>query len=93
MCCEVFKIQSNTDKGYLNELLTQRPSKYPARNALDLYVPKVNQKTYGENSFFRQAPEIWNSLSPKFNNRNVLKILNKKLKRKIYLVVDVRNVA
>ena len=34
MCCEVFKIQSNTD-GYMSELLTQRPLKYPARNALD----------------------------------------------------------
>ena len=82
MCCEVFKIQSNTDKGYMSELLTQRPSKYPARNALDLYVPKVNQKTYGENSFFRQAPEIWNSLSPQIQQSKCIEDFKQKIKEK-----------
>lgn len=93
MCCEIFKIQYHTDKGYLSELLAQRPSNYPARNALELYVPRVNQKTYGENSFFRQAPEIWNSLSTVIQHSKVLEILNEKSRLKIYLVVDVRNVA
>ena len=79
MCCEIFKIQSHTDKGYLSELLAQRPSNYPARNALELYVPRVNQKTYGENSFFRQAPEIWNSLSPQIQKSKCLEDFKRKI--------------
>ena len=64
----------------MSELLTQRPSKYPARNALDLYIPKVNQKTYWENSFFRQAPEIWNSLSPQIQQSKCIEDFKRKTK-------------
>ena len=48
--------------GYVGDILRDRPSSYPTRKPLDLYVPKVNQITFGYKSYTYEAPKIWNSL-------------------------------
>ena len=58
---EVFKSINGLNPGYAREILRDRPSTYPTRR-LDLYVPKVNQITFGYRSYTYEAPTIWNSL-------------------------------
>ena len=59
---EVFKSINGLNPGYTREILRDRPSRYPSRRPLDLYVPKVNQITFGYRSYTYEAPIIWNSL-------------------------------
>ena len=62
MCCETYKTVHDLNAAYMKDILCQRPSKYPSRNADDLYVPKVNQITYGHKSYRVQGPKMWNCL-------------------------------
>ena len=39
---EVFKTINGLNPEYAREILRDRPSRYPSRRPLDLYVPKVN---------------------------------------------------
>ena len=75
---EVFKTINNLNPGYTREILRDRPSRYPSRRPLDLYVPKVNQIKFGYRSYTYEAPTIWNSIpieirkTVKFNMFNKL---------------------
>ena len=59
---EVFKSLNGLNPVYAKEILRDRPSKYPSRTPLDLYIPKVNQITFGYRSYTYEAPLIWNRL-------------------------------
>ena len=59
---EVFKTINGLNPGYIKEILRDRPSRYPSRRPLDLYVPKVNQIKFGYRSYTYEAPTIWNSI-------------------------------
>ena len=62
MCCETFKTIHGLNAGYMQDIFEKRPSKYPSRYKNNLYVPKVNQVTYGYKSFRVQGPKTWNLL-------------------------------
>ena len=62
MCCEIYKVKKGISSAYMNDLLSVRPSNYHSRQDLNLYVPKVNQISFGYKSFTVIAPKIWNSL-------------------------------
>ena len=62
MCCETFKTVNGLNASYMKDIFTNRPSKYPSRNEENLYIPKVNQVTYGYKSYRVQGPKIWNFL-------------------------------
>ena len=57
---EVYKSLHGLSPKYTNELLRDRTFK--SRRPLDLYVPKVNQISYGYRSYQFEAPTVWNSL-------------------------------
>ena len=59
---EVFKSINGLNPGYARDILRDTPSTYPTRRPLDLYVPKVNQITFGYRSYTYEAPTLWNSL-------------------------------
>ena len=59
---EVFKSIHGLNPVYAKEILRDRPSKYPTRRPLDLYVPNVKQIKFGYRSYRYEAPIIWNSL-------------------------------
>ena len=59
---EVFKAINNIGPKYTKELITDRPSRYPTRRPLDIYVPNVNQVKFGYRSFRFEAPTVWNRL-------------------------------
>ena len=41
---------------YAKEILKDRPSRYPSRKPLDLYIPKVNQISFGYRSYTYELP-------------------------------------
>jgi len=57
---EVYKSLHGLNPKYTSELLRDRAFK--SRRPLDLYVPKVNQVSYGFRSYKFEAPTVWNSL-------------------------------
>ena len=57
---EVYKTIHGLSPEYTKELLRNRTFK--SRRPLDLYIPKVNQVTYGFRSYRFEAPTVWNSL-------------------------------
>ena len=62
MCCETYKTVNGLNAAYMKDIFDPRPSKYPSRNKYDLYIPKVNQITYGYKSYRVQGAKIWNFL-------------------------------
>ena len=44
---EVFKSINGLNPDYARQILRDRPSQYPSRKPLDLYVPRVNQIKFG----------------------------------------------
>ena len=61
MCSEIYKAKKGISSAYINDLLSERPSNYHSRQDLNLYVPRVNQITYGYQIFTVIAPKIWKS--------------------------------
>ena len=62
MCCETYKTINGLNAAYMNDIFDKRPSKYPSRNENNLYIPKVNQMTYGYKSYRVQGAKMWNFL-------------------------------
>ena len=77
---EVFKTINGLNPGYIQEILRDRPSRYPSHRPLDLYIPKVNQIKFGYRSYTYEAPTIWNSI-PIEIRKNVKFNMFKKLLR------------
>ena len=62
MCYETYKTIHGLNAAYMKDIFNERPSKYPSRHEKDLYIPMVNQVTYGYKSYRVQGPKIWNFL-------------------------------
>ena len=62
MCCETYKTVNGLNAAYKKDIFDTRPSKYPSINKYNLYIPKVNQITYGYKSYRVQGAKIWNFL-------------------------------
>ena len=62
MCCETYKTINGLNAAYMKDIFNERPSKYPSRNEHNLYIPKVNQVTYGYKSYRVEGAKIWNFL-------------------------------
>ena len=60
MAHEVYKAINGNSPKYSKELLRFRSN--PSRRPLDLYIPRVNQVTFGYRSYTFEAPSLWNSL-------------------------------
>ena len=77
---EVFKSLNGLNPGYTREILRDRPSRFPTRRPLDLYIPKVNQIKFGYRSYTYEAPTIWNSLPPNIRKSVNFSVFKKLLK-------------
>ena len=51
MCTEIYKILNGISPSYMQSLFVLNQSRYSSRRPLDLHLPRVNQTTYGLNSF------------------------------------------
>ena len=80
MCCEIYKTNHNLNAGYMKDLLSERPSKYPTRKENDLYIPKANQYKFGYNSYRVEGPKQWNCLSENTRDADSLIKFKKLLK-------------
>ena len=62
---EVYKSINGQSPEYIKELLKSRHANHPLRGderPMQLYVPRVNQITFGQRSYTYEAPTLWNSL-------------------------------
>ena len=80
MCCEIFRTIKNENPSYMNDILENRPSKYPSRKENDLFVPRANQITYGQKSFRIYGVKLWNHLPPEIKNIDNFDEFKRKLK-------------
>ena len=77
---EVYKAINNIGPKYAKELIEDRPSKYPTRRPLNIYVPRVNQVKFGYRSFKYEAPTVWNSLPNEIRTSQNFPIFKKLIK-------------
>ena len=63
MCTEIYKILNGIAPSYMQDLFVMNQSRYSSRRPLNLHLPRVNQTTYGLNSFRYAGAKLWNSLS------------------------------
>ena len=62
ICTEIYKTINNIGPEYMNSLVVPNQSHYSSRRPLNLFVPRINQTTYGLRSFRYQGTILWNSL-------------------------------
>ena len=55
-CTEISKTLNHMAQVYMNNLIIPKHSKYSTRRPLNLFVPRVNQTTYGCAAFAIRAP-------------------------------------
>ena len=59
---EIYKTLNHMGPVYMNNLIILNQSNYSTRRPLNLFVPRVNQTTYGLRSFRYQGNSLWSSL-------------------------------
>ena len=62
ICTEIYKTINNIRPEYTNSLVVPNLSHYSSRGPLNLFVPRINETTYGLRSFRYQGTVLWNSL-------------------------------
>ena len=62
MCTEICKILNSIAPSYMQNLLFTNQSRYSSRQPLNKHFPRVNQTTYGLNSFRYAGAKLWNNL-------------------------------
>ena len=62
MCTEIYKVLNGIAPSYMQSLFVMNQSRYSSRRPLNLHLPRVNQTTYGLNSFRYEGAKLWNSL-------------------------------
>ena len=77
---EVFKALNNESPKYTQELIKSRHSRYPTRQPLDIYVPRVNQVKFGYRSYSYEAPVLWNSLPNEIRTSENFNVFKKFIK-------------
>ena len=62
ICTEIYKTMNNMGPVYMNNLIIPSHLNYSTRRPLNLFVPRVNQTTYGLRNFRYHGTLLWNSL-------------------------------
>ena len=62
ICTEIYKTVNRIGPAYMNSLITPNQSYHSTRRPLNLFIPQVNQTTFGLRSFRYQGTLLWNSL-------------------------------
>lgn len=81
---EVYKSINGQSPGYIKKLLKSRHAKHPLRGEerpTQLYVPRVNQITFGQRSYTYEAPTLWNSLPIEYRQAGNYTLFQKLIKR------------
>ena len=64
----------------MKDLFEITPSSYPSRNPDNLYVPSVNQITYGYKSYRIHGPKYWNLLPSNVKQAKTLDIFKSEIR-------------
>ena len=80
ICTEIYKTINNIGPEYTNSLVVPNQSDYSSRRPLNLFVPIINQTTYGLRSFRYQGTILWNSLPEEIKTTSNLNCFKKLLK-------------
>lgn len=79
-CTEIYKTINHLNPQYMQELIQKRHHPYSTRQAEKLFIPRVNQTTYGLHSFRYFAPTLWNSLPDSIKSAEDLHTFKKLIK-------------
>ena len=84
--CLTFKCLHNLGPKYLSDLLVHYEPIWPPRSSdkLLLKVPKTRLVSYGDRSFMKAAPTLWNNLSVSLRSVDTLSTFQDKLKTHLY---------
>ena len=80
ICTEIYKTINNIRPEYMNSLVIPNQSYYSSRRPLNLFVPRINQTTYGLRSFHYQGTVLWNSLLKEIKTASNLNSFKKLIK-------------
>ena len=80
ICTEIYKTINNIGPEYMNSLVVPNQSHYSSRRPLNLFVPIINQTTYGLRSFCYQGTVLWNSLPEEIKTASNLNFFKKLIK-------------
>ena len=82
----VFKALKGLAPPYITDMVSIYIPERPLRSANGrlLKVPKTKTKTFGDRSFYKSAPVLWNSLPPCIRNCNTLDTFKRQLKTHIF---------
>ena len=61
-CTEIYKTLNGIAPSHMQNLFVMNQSQYSSRQPLNLHLLRVNQTTYGLNSFRYAEVKLWNSL-------------------------------
>ena len=62
ICIEVYKALNNISPPYMSQLFKTNKLRHSQRRPLNLFVPRVNQTTFGLKSVRYEGIILWNSL-------------------------------
>ena len=62
VCTEIYKTINRIGPNYMVSLISHNQQQYSCRRTLNLFVPRVNQSTFGLKSFYYLGTLLWNSL-------------------------------
>ena len=80
ICTEIYKTLNNMVPVYMNNLIITNQSNYSTRRPLNLFMPRVNQTTYGPHSCRYQGTLLWNSMPEEIKTAANLNTFKKLIK-------------
>ena len=80
ICTEIYKTLNHMGPVYMNNLIIPNQSNCSTRRPLNLFVPRVNQATYGLRSFLYHGTLLWNSLPEEIKTAANLNTFKKLIK-------------
>ena len=96
ICTEIYKTINNIGLEYMNSLVVSNQLHYSSRRPLNLFLPRINQTTYGLMSFRYQVTVLWNSLPEEIKttaNLNSFKKLIKSWVDAIFALIIMERIA
>ena len=80
ICTEKYKALNHMGPVYMNNLIIPNQSNYSTGRPLNLFMPRVNQMTYGLHSFRYQGTLLWNCLPEEIKTAANLNTFRKLIK-------------
>ena len=80
ICTEIYKILNGIGPKYMENIVIRNQAHYSSRRPLNLFVPRVNQTTFGLKSFRYQATLLWNSLPVEIKSADNLNTFKRLIK-------------